>query len=385
MLKSCNPDLKSNKEPWLALILSLLYPGIGHIYASRLGRGVSLFACTIFLYMAGFWSLISTNCSVIISWLISVVIFILTILACVDALNITRSSNSASFESTRKSNKDTWLAVFLSIVLPCLGYAYLRRWLYFILFGLGFFLFFVAFQFISENNILQFIIQFTFRVIIAGHTYYIAPIKRVPTLKVTIKNIMFFILIGCLGRWGVPLLVKHYFFINTKVITHESCMAPTIRFGDYIIISKIAYSHDTPKLGDVIAFKLPEIFENRAGELAIKRLVASGGEEVWVEEGRLYVNGKERKFDVNNKSKVEFYANDEPFYQDTPKNLKEKAAAKVYYVPEGHYFLLGDNISHSVDSRFFGSLPRGQVIGKVIKIYWPPNNAKLLYEKNIDK
>jgi signal peptidase I len=127
-------------------------------------------------------------------------------------------------------------------------------------------------------------------------------------------------------------------------------MAPTLTRGDHVVVDKLAYRGDaTPAVGDVVVFHAP-----RSGEIALKRVVAVGGDRVGIEDGVLVVNGRRR---------VERYA-------DTD------AIDSVYFgpvtVPRGSVFVLGDNRADSVDSRSHGPVPEGDVIGRARARIWPP-------------
>ena len=91
----------------------------------------------------------------------------------------------------------------------------------------------------------------------------------------------------------------------------------------------------------------------------MKRLIGLPGEtlELRPEAGLsyVYINGKRL---------------DEPYID---KNRRECGETQTFPVPEGHYFMMGDNRSQSCDSREWGSVPRDNLIGKVFATYWPPN------------
>lgn len=144
-------------------------------------------------------------------------------------------------------------------------------------------------------------------------------------------------------------LVIRFFIIEPFYIPSGS-MEPTLEPGDRIIVSKVNYRFGEPQRGDVIVFRYPLDPDTDY----IKRVVAVGGDRVEGRGGKLLVNGK---------------VVPEPY-------LAAQGAFGDFGpvdVPEGHLFMMGDNRNNSKDSRFWGPLPRENVIGKALVIFWPVN------------
>lgn len=138
-------------------------------------------------------------------------------------------------------------------------------------------------------------------------------------------------------------------------------MNPTLIEGDRILVSKFIYNFRQPKRGEVIVFKYPE-----DPKLAfIKRLIAIGEENVEIKNGRIFINGQE----VTQKELASnFYYNRGDFGK-VDQNVE---------VPEDSLFVLGDNSANSRDSRYWGFVPKQNLIGKALLIYWPPNRIRLI-------
>ncbi|MCG3176095.1 MAG: Signal peptidase IB [Candidatus Omnitrophica bacterium] len=132
-------------------------------------------------------------------------------------------------------------------------------------------------------------------------------------------------------------------------------MRPTLIEGDKLFVNKFIYRFEQPKRGDIIVFKYPA---DRKKDF-IKRLVAVGGETVEIRDGKIHVDGVVLD-DPESFGKF-FYYNHEPYGGPYEK----------IQVPEGQYYVLGDNSANSTDSRFWGFVPRQNVIGKAFVRWWP--------------
>lgn len=135
-------------------------------------------------------------------------------------------------------------------------------------------------------------------------------------------------------------------------------MEPTIMPGDRILASKIPYVFHEPGPGDIVTFTPPERVPGRTRNFLgmvipfVKRVIAAEGDVVEVVHGRVYRNGVPL---------AEPYLNCPPNYRLPP-----------LLVPDGEFFVLGDNRCNSFDSHAWGFLPREGVRGKVVFRYWPP-------------
>lgn len=150
-------------------------------------------------------------------------------------------------------------------------------------------------------------------------------------------------------------------------------MRTTLMEGDIILVNKFIYGAKIPfttlrlpavrepKRGDVIVFIYPE---NPKKDF-IKRLIALGGETVEIKDGTIYVNNSPLMDLVFNQK---YYYNRGAYGQDGQK-IK---------VPNDSFFVLGDNSQSSQDSRYWGFVPKANVLGKAMLIYWPPTRIRLI-------
>lgn len=149
-------------------------------------------------------------------------------------------------------------------------------------------------------------------------------------------------------------------------------MLPTLRIGDRLIVEKLsAYVHP-PHRGDILVFYPPHAGEpplTASGRLLrwlgftadvafIKRVVGLPGEIIAVHDGKVLIDGKPLP---------------EPYLQAPP--IDETPPIRI---PNGQYFMMGDNRNNSSDSRVWGPLPRANVIGRSFLRIWPLNRVGLL-------
>jgi signal peptidase I len=157
----------------------------------------------------------------------------------------------------------------------------------------------------------------------------------------TVRRVVWFV-----GIVVLLLLIRG--FVVEPVRVHGNSMEPTLPAGAALLIDKVTFQARDPHRGDVIVTSDP-----RTGELIVKRIVATEGDSVGIENGTLIVNGRavEENY-VDNHDMEGFY-----FGPDT--------------VPSGHVFLLGDNRADSVDSRAFGPVAVDSIDGRVLAKIWP--------------
>ena len=142
------------------------------------------------------------------------------------------------------------------------------------------------------------------------------------------------------------------FVVEAFYIPSES-MVPTLRVGDRVLVNKFIYRFTEPQRGDVVVFKSVE----GDSEDLIKRVVGVPGDKISVRRGKLFVNGEPQK---------------EPYVN---KKFPDRSFFAPKTVPKDHVFVMGDNRTNSLDSRFFGPVPEGNLIGEALFRFWPPGRA----------
>ncbi len=152
------------------------------------------------------------------------------------------------------------------------------------------------------------------------------------------------------------LIVNNFILINALVPSES--MEKTIMTGDRIFGFRLSYRFEDPERGDIVIFKYPD--DPQQKELYIKRIIGLPGETVEISGGKVYIDGATQPLD-------------DSFCPETP-----IGDFGPYEVPEGEYFMLGDNRNCSKDSRFWENtyVRADQIVGKALIRYYP--SIKLL-------
>ena len=130
-------------------------------------------------------------------------------------------------------------------------------------------------------------------------------------------------------------------------------MEPSFHTGERVLVNRLAYQgFREPQRGDVIVF---HAWHSAGEEDYIKRVVGLPGDTVEIRDGGVFIDGSR-------------YA--EPYLDQTTQSTLGPTV-----VPEGTYFVLGDNRGNSSDSRLFGPLPLDKIVGRAWLRYWPPDVA----------
>ncbi len=173
--------------------------------------------------------------------------------------------------------------------------------------------------------------------------------------------------------FGIALLIKT-FLVQAFYIPSES-MEPTLLEDDRVLVSKLSYKIGDPEYGDVIVFRSatqPVVVREDRGAVGnfiqslkealglssseydlIKRVIATEGQTVEVKEGSVFVNGAKLQ---------------EPYRRDPDAPLPDYGPRKLR---TDEVFVMGDNRFNSTDSRSFGPIKEGAIVGRAFVLIWP--------------
>ncbi|MEN1936414.1 signal peptidase I [Paenibacillus sp. 102] len=164
---------------------------------------------------------------------------------------------------------------------------------------------------------------------------------------------------------GIAFIVRGILF--TPSLVQGESMMPTLENNERVLVNKIGFNIQGLDRFDII------VFHGKEGHDLVKRVIGLPGDTVEYKNDVLYVNGK---------------AVDEPYLEDykaevpkgtlTPDFTLEQKTGKTK-VPEGQVFVLGDNRQVSKDSRMFGFVSEGQIVGKGEAVFWPLQQVRALH------
>jgi signal peptidase I len=162
-------------------------------------------------------------------------------------------------------------------------------------------------------------------------------------------------------------------------------MEPTLKVGQRVLVNRIGMSFKEPHVGEIVVFHPPKDAEQQvcgpaphmvtpggaacdapepqeASVNFIKRIVAGPGDTLYIKEGHAYVNGKRES---------------DPYINPCGGGSECNFPTPIK-IPAGHWFMMGDNRGESDDSRFWGPIPTGWIIGGAFATYWPPDRVGIL-------
>lgn len=153
----------------------------------------------------------------------------------------------------------------------------------------------------------------------------------------------------------IAFVFTQYIIVNAEVPTGS--MKNTIMEKDRLIGFRLAYLFSEPERGDIVIFKFPD----NESQNYVKRVIGTPGDLVQIKEGHVYINGELLEED----------------YLSEPMAVSE--TEETYVVPEGYYFMLGDNRNYSLDSRYWKNayVAKDKILAKVVFRYFDGSKEKL--------
>lgn len=175
------------------------------------------------------------------------------------------------------------------------------------------------------------------------------------------------------------------FLVQAFQIPSES-MEKTLLIGDYLLVDKLHFGQGGPwqgilpyrevKRGDIAVFRFPV----HPAQHFVKRVVAVPGDRLRIHDRQVLVNGQEvvENYALFKRSSHDRLRDDFPVLQGMAPSVDARWWGQMQklvqegelVVPAGHYFVLGDNRDESLDSRYWGLVPRENIVGRPLLIYW---------------
>jgi signal peptidase I len=146
--------------------------------------------------------------------------------------------------------------------------------------------------------------------------------------------------------------------------TEPGCLGSS---SDRVLACRICLDFGPPSRGDIVVFNTPSEAAAKCGEggTFVKRVIGLPGETVREDDDGF--------IDIKKPGEKQFVRLKEPYVSTSVRQADSAHFGQVWHVPDGQYFMMGDNRSQSCDSRTWQSVPRNKLIGTVFFVYWPPN------------
>ncbi len=192
---------------------------------------------------------------------------------------------------------------------------------------------------------------------------------------------------GVIAEWTVTIVLL-LFGMTTLVqafVIPTGSMEDTLLIGDHLLVDKLAYAPAGPaskyllpyepiKRGDIIVFRFPVDIR----QTFVKRVIGIPGDHIRVVNKQVYLNGKklDEPYKYHKTPYIDSYRDNFPgepnvaLSESGQQMLEKNVVSGEVVVPPGSYFAMGDNRDSSLDSRYWGFVPRGNIIGKPLIIYW---------------
>lgn len=192
---------------------------------------------------------------------------------------------------------------------------------------------------------------------------------------------------GAIAEWTVTILLL-LFGTTTLVqafVIPTGSMEDTLLIGDHLLVDKLTYSPPGPvskhllpyrdvTRGDIIVFRYPVDIR----QTFVKRVIGVPGDRIRIENKQVILNGNKlnEPYKYHKTEYVDSYRDNFPSSPNmrllgkADEMLERNVANGEVVVPPGHYFAMGDNRDSSLDSRYWGFVPRENIIGKPLVIYW---------------
>ncbi|HDQ45502.1 MAG TPA: signal peptidase I [bacterium] len=328
--------MNTERNPWIAVNISMWFPGLGQIYAGEIRRGLLVLCLQLILMAAGMHQCLSETGNTLIG------IYLLFGALIVHAMGLIDTYER--MPGAKQNRTSPWKYAFLSQSIPGLGQLWLKKRLS----GLLFLTAWIA----SLRSGRPWFIIIASSLLAAASAGLVLMATQKGNPKPTRQSIAFLIGISVIWilRLGFPYWIYHT-HIRPFFIPSES-MEPLLIPGDRILARKS--DRASWRTGDIVVFHMQEDPKN----IFLKRIAGTGGDTIQIADGQVHINGKISDNPVLSRKG---YTRRWTFAVNSP-----------YVIPDNAVFVLGDNSPVSADSRLFGPVYQDALIGRAYKIFWPP-------------
>ena len=281
--------------------------------------------------------------------------------------------------------RNPFVAALLSFLTPGLGSFYNSNNNLFYIFFISF-IFFGYLQTIS--NIYFFLVSGSIAILIwifsIFHSFFQA--KKIKEIELGKLKKFYIYLIPII----ILFISNIYFSSNTKFISFNipaKSMQPTLLVGDYLFFDKNYYLKNEVKYGDLVVFKTPDDVD------FVKRVIGMPGDNIQILDGEILLNDVFiNKIKTNDFVETDMQGNTKRIrkFKERLFNIEYEVLdlvdngivdnTNIYKVPEGHYFVMGDNRDNSLDSRFMdqiGFVPVDKILHRANFIYWAKDKSRI--------
>jgi signal peptidase I len=205
-------------------------------------------------------------------------------------------------------------------------------------------------------------------------------VKREKSLTSSIVELVVIVAVAL----GLALAIQAFIIKPYRI--PSGSMEPTLEIGQRVLVNRIGMDFSEPHVGEIAVFHPPEGAEQQlCGPTAhsvdpggaacsqplpkeasvnfIKRIVAGPGDEIYIKEGHVYRKAA---------GTTQFVREKDPYIRACGSSSECNFTTPIK-IPPGHWFMMGDNRGDSDDSRFWGPVPTGWIIGQAVSTYWPPD------------
>ena len=375
------------KDPWLAVLLSWVFPGAGQIYSNAKARGIFFISLIIALYVAmvfGLFGFLLTEgvqrarayLKIVPAGML--VMFVVRIYVLFDAYIVTKRRNPDDAQTPAVARyRKAWLAAFLSTIIPGVGQFYNRQ----VIKGIALLAALVIMILFEHDYPL---------LIIPGLLVYVFGIKDAFDSAEAANGssgrffqqekaiVLFIVIMFSLQAIPFAMIIRENVLEAFKI--PSGAMIPTLKIGDHFLVGKSKSFFTSLQRGDIVVFPYPKDPEKNF----VKRVIGLGGDKIQIINGALYINEKpvlSKRLDIqvddDHLSMNPFGApvvyeeqNGDAVYRVQYYRDQSATNGGPWLVPQDAVFVMGDNRDNSMDSRIWGPVPRSTVKGKALKIYW---------------